>query len=98
VKNAQLQIQRNREKINQVLQNLAWVKSQFFKIKATELSHLAQKIELLNPIHILKRGFTITTIDGKLLKNAECLTAGQIISTQTDEALIQATITSIQKN
>lgn len=98
VKNAQLQIQRNREKMSQVVQNLAWVKNQFFKIKLTELSHLEQKIELLNPIHILKRGFTITTVNGKLLKNAKDLTAGQVISTQTDEALINATITSIEKN
>jgi exodeoxyribonuclease VII large subunit len=98
VKNAQLQIQRNREKMSQVIQNLAWVKNQFFKIKLTELSHLEQKIELLNPIHILKRGFTITTVDGILLKNAIDLTAGQVISTQTDEALINATITSIEKN
>ena len=98
VKNAQLQIQRNREKMSQVVQNLAWVKNQFFKIKLTELSHLEQKIELLNPIHILKRGFTITTVDGILLKNALDLTAGQVISTQTDEALINATITSIEKN
>ena len=98
VKNAQLQIQRNREKISQVVQNLAWVKNQFFKIKLTELTHLEQKIELLNPIHILKRGFTITTVDGILLKNAKDLTAGQVISTQTDEALINATITSIEKN
>lgn len=98
VKNAQLQIQRNREKISQVVQNLAWVKNQFFKIKLTELSHLEQKIELLNPIHILKRGFTITTVDGILLKNAKDLSAGQVISTQTDEALINATITSIEKN
>lgn len=98
VKNAQLQIQHNREKMSQVVQNLAWVKNQFFKIKLTELSHLEQKIELLNPIHILKRGFTITTVDGILLKNALDLTAGQVISTQTDEALINATITSIEKN
>lgn len=98
VKNAQLQIQRNREKMSQLVQNLAWVKNQFFKIKRTELSHLEQKIELLNPIHILKRGFTITTVDGKLLKNVEDLTAGQVISTQTDQALINATITSIEKN
>lgn len=98
VKNAQLQIQYNREKMSQVVQNLAWVKNQFFKIKLTELSHLEQKIELLNPIHILKRGFTITTVDGILLKNALDLTAGQVISTQTDEALINATITSIEKN
>ena len=98
VKNAQLQIQRNREKMSQVVQNLVWVKNQFFKMKLTELSHLEQKIELLNPIHILKRGFTITTIEGKLLKNAEGLVAGQLISTQTDNALINATITSIEKN
>lgn len=97
VKNAQLQVQRHREKMSQVVQNLAWVKNQFFKIKLTELSHLEQKIELLNPIHILKRGFTITTVDGILLKNAKDLTAGQVISTQTDEALINATITSIEK-
>lgn len=98
VKNAQLQIQRNREKMSQVVQNLAWVKNQFFKMKLTELSHLEQKIELLNPIHILKRGFTITTVAGKLLKDAKDLTVGQVISTQTDNALINATITSIEKN
>jgi len=89
VKNAQLQIQRNREKMSQVVQNLVWVKNQFFKMKLTELSHLEQKIELLNPIHIF---------DGILLKHAKDLAAGQVISTQTDEALINATITSIKKN
>jgi exodeoxyribonuclease VII large subunit len=98
VKNVQLQIQGNREKINQIVQNVSWVKNQFFKIKLTELSHLEQKIELLNPIHILKRGFTITTINGKLLKNAEKMSVGQVITTQTDQASIIATITSVEKN
>jgi hypothetical protein len=40
----------------------------------------------------LNRGFTITTIDGTLLKNISELENGQLMQTQTNEALIYSKI------
>ena len=92
VQHAQMQIQRNGDKINQVVQNLNWASNQYFKAKQLELEHALQKINLLDPIHILNRGFTITTIDGTLLKNISELENGQLMQTQTNEALIYSKI------
>ena len=92
VQHAQMQIQRNSDKINQVVQNLNWASNQYFKAKQLELEHALQKVNLLDPIHILNRGFTVTTIDGTLLKNISDLADGQLMQTQTNEALIYSKI------
>lgn len=98
VQHAQMQIQRNSDKINQVVQNLNWASNQYFKAKQLELEHALQKINLLDPIHILNRGFTITTIDGALLKNISDLENGQLMQTQTNEALIYSKIEKPNQN
>jgi exodeoxyribonuclease VII large subunit len=98
VQHAQMQIQRNGDKINQVVQNLNWASNQYFKAKQLELEHALQKINLLDPIHILNRGFTITTIDGTLLKNISELENGQVMQTQTNEALIYSKIEKPNQN
>jgi exodeoxyribonuclease VII large subunit len=98
VQHAQMQIQRNSDKINQVVQNLNWASNQYFKAKQLELEHALQKINLLDPIHILNRGFTITTIDGTLLKNISELENGQLMQTQTNEALIYSKIEKPNQN
>ncbi|MEN9941422.1 MAG: exodeoxyribonuclease large subunit [Bacteroidota bacterium] len=98
VQHAQMQIQRNTDKINQVVQNLNWASNQYFKAKQLELEHALQKINLLDPIHILNRGFTITTIDGALLKNISDLENGQLMQTQTNEALIYSKIEKPNQN
>jgi exodeoxyribonuclease VII large subunit len=98
VQHAQMQIQRNSDKINQVAQNLNWASNQYFKAKQLELEHALQKINLLDPIHILNRGFTITTIDGTLLKNISELENGQLMQTQTNEALIYSKIEKPNQN
>jgi exodeoxyribonuclease VII large subunit len=98
VQHAQMQIQRNTDKINQVVQNLNWASNQYFKAKLLELEHALQKINLLDPIHILNRGFTITTIDGTLLKNISELENGQLMQTQTNEALIYSKIEKPNQN
>lgn len=98
VQHAQMQIQRHTDKINQVVQNLNWASNQYFKAKQLDLEHALQKINLLDPIHILNRGFTITTIDGTLLKNISDLEAGQLMQTQTNEALIYSKIEKPNQN
>jgi exodeoxyribonuclease VII large subunit len=88
VQNAKIALEKNNAKINQLIQNLAWVQTQFFRQKETQLNHLEQKISLLDPIRVLKRGYTISTIDGKLLKNVEEIQAGQVLQTQTADEII----------
>jgi len=55
------------------------------------LSRAEQAIRHLDPAHILRRGYSITTLRGKILKDASLLKSGMAIDTQ----LQNGTVTSI---
>jgi len=58
------------------------------------LQHLEAQVRILDPIHILRRGFTITLKDGKAVKNAAEVKPGDVITTQLAEGQITSTTTS----
>ncbi len=55
------------------------------------LGRAEQAIRHLDPAHILRRGYSITTLRGKILKDASLLKSGMVIDTQ----LQNGTVTSI---
>jgi exodeoxyribonuclease VII large subunit len=52
-----------------------------FKTEKQTLELLSKNIELLSPESALKRGFTLTTKDGKIVKSAQELMKGDLIQT-----------------
>ena len=48
----------------------------------TELKHKTNSIELLSPKNIMKRGFSVTRMNGKVITNADEVRPGQLIETQ----------------
>ena len=42
-----------------------------YKPKKLELTNIISKLELLNPLSILKRGYTLTYIDNKIVKSVD---------------------------
>ena len=62
------------------------------------LQHLEAQVRILDPIHILRRGFTITLKDGKALKSAADVKPGDVITTQLAEGQITSTTSSTQPN
>lgn len=61
------------------------------------LSSLSDKLRLLEPKNILKRGYSITTKDGKTIVNSSDLQANDIVETQTYEGSFRSKVQSIEK-
>jgi exodeoxyribonuclease VII large subunit len=63
-----------------------------------KLNQIEKNIDLLNPIHILKRGYSITTLNGKIINENTGIANGQILLTTTADLKIQSNIIQIDKN
>lgn len=72
--------------------------NQLIKNSELSLAHLEKNVSNLSPMNILKRGFSITQIDGKSVRNAADLTKGDKIHTILFEGSINSTIHSIYPN
>ena len=62
----------------------------FFKSKKDELKHLEEKYELLSPEATLKRGFSITSVDGKIIRSKKEVKKGEEITTQLQDGEIKS--------
>lgn len=68
-----------------------------FHLNETRLNHLIQSMRLLDPINVLKRGYSITTLDGKTIDESNQPISGKKITTRTVNYSIESTIDSIEK-
>lgn len=60
--------------------------------RANECDSLTEKLHLLSPENILKRGYSITLKDGKAVKNASELLPGEQIQTRFYEGTVTSTV------
>ncbi|MBU1368752.1 MAG: exodeoxyribonuclease VII large subunit [Bacteroidetes bacterium] len=65
--------------------------------KASQLELADKTIQLLDPQQILKRGFSLSFQDGKLLQSAAQANAGSTLQTVLKDGTLISTITSIKK-
>jgi exodeoxyribonuclease VII large subunit len=56
------------------------------------LQLMKQRLESLDPRLLLKRGYTITTCGGKLVRSAEGLAEGEVLTTQTEKGNIYSIV------
>ncbi|HRS54263.1 MAG TPA: exodeoxyribonuclease VII large subunit, partial [Bacteroidales bacterium] len=63
-----------------------------------ELLHIEEKIKILDPINILKRGYSITLYNNKPIKNSEDIKEGDKIKTKLMNGELTSIITKINKN
>lgn len=67
------------------------------KTSLLAIENIDKNITMLNPINILKRGFSITYFNGKSIKDAAQLAEGEKINTVLYNGTIDSTITKIKK-
>jgi exodeoxyribonuclease VII large subunit len=60
--------------------------------------HLGEKIALLSPVNLLKKGYSISLFNGKPISNLQALKAGDQIQTQLLGGEIESTIIKIKDN
>lgn len=71
-------------------------KSSLLKNKNT-FEHAVQSIRLMNPINVLKRGFSITTFNGKTIGESNNVKNGDVVSTRTAKFTIESEVITMKK-
>ncbi|MFQ5901999.1 MAG: exodeoxyribonuclease VII large subunit [Thermodesulfobacteriota bacterium] len=60
--------------------------------KEQSLKNIEQAVRLLDPVNVLKRGYSITSLNGKILRSIENINKGDIIQTRLNKGLITSAV------
>jgi exodeoxyribonuclease VII large subunit len=71
----------NRQKLEYFTRQLVYSSQQFLSEHRHDVNLTKEKIRLLNPKNILKRGFSITSRNGEVVKSSKTLKKGDILKT-----------------
>lgn len=57
-----------------------------------KLENIETKLNLLNPENILKKGYSLTLVDGKIVKSINSVKKGNIIDTKFSDGIIKSEV------
>lgn len=69
-----------------------------YKDKIIKLDNLIEKLELINPLGVLKRGFSLTYIDNKVVKDINDVKEGNNLLIKLHNGEINTTVIDIKEN
>lgn len=72
--------------------------TKIYENKQNKYDHLIEKLEVLNPLNTLKRGYSITKINNKVVKDINNLKVDDSINISLSNGNIDAKITNIKEN
>jgi exodeoxyribonuclease VII large subunit len=81
----------NQLKLNLIRATKLSLKNHFSYIEGQE-----KVVNLLNPLNLLKRGYSLTLVDGKIVKSIAEIKEGQIIQSQFVDGIIDSEVISIK--
>ena len=88
-----------RTTINTVLQpNLIRSAKMSLKNSLILIEGQEKVVNLLNPLNLLKRGYSLTFVDGKVLKSVENIQKGQRIQTQFVDGIVDSEVIVVEKS
>jgi exodeoxyribonuclease VII large subunit len=56
------------------------------------LTGMLSRLEILDPVNVLKRGYSITTLKGKILKKTDEVSTGDILKTKLIDGEIDSRV------
>ncbi len=90
----QAKLQNQQYQLDSLSLNLEQGSPRLLKSAKDRLANLEQQVQLLDPLHVLKRGFSITrTADGRAVMAPQQVKTGERITTQLAGGLIESTVT-----
>lgn len=89
-------LQQDKHSIRILNQRLQLSSQHFFKDKYGELDNISRLINMADPIQLLKRGFSVTRINGKALQSLAEVKEGDTIETLLLDGKVKSTVTSTQ--
>ena len=70
----------------------------FISMQHDTIKNMEKVVALVDPMNVIKRGYTLTTINGELLKSVDQLQTGDVINTLTADGAASSKIISTKKN
>lgn len=58
----------------------------------TRLDGLARRLSAADPVNILRRGYSITTVNGRAVRDAGCLNVGDEVETRLEKGMFKAVV------
>lgn len=87
-----------RQELNNLQNALGHFSKNILQKNKTEISHMERQIALANPENLLKRGFSITKVNGKIIQSVNGLEENTEIVTQLVDGEIISTIQNIKQH
>lgn len=95
---AGLRLEREPGRLGLIAQRLSSSLSQRLEREKHQLQLMKQRLDSLNPELLLRRGYTITTCGGKIVRSTEGLAEGEVLTTQTEKGEIYSKVILCKKN
>ena len=97
-KNLLIKIDRNKVRIDNIKSKYVLNNPEsLYKDKKINLKNIIDKLELLNPLSILKRGYTVTYKDNKIIKNIDDISKNDIVNIRINDGYIDAKVIDVRK-
>lgn len=89
-------IQQGQNRLMLLRQRFLTANSQRIERERHRLQLMKQRLESLDPRLLLRRGYTITTCGGKIVRSTEGLAEGEVLTTQTEKGEIYSVIKMLE--
>lgn len=94
-KTAKVQVLQHEQSLKRESKNISAISKNQLQLNNTALNSIEKNIAILNPMNVLKRGYSITLLNGKSVKSTRTLKQGDEIKTLVMEGEITSTVTNL---
>jgi exodeoxyribonuclease VII large subunit len=91
-------IKNKKQGLKELTQMVMVSSKHMLSMKSMAIEQLGTKINLLDPVNVLKRGYSITFIKGNVIKDTAAVSKNDIISTRVFDGIITSIVDSIKEN
>ncbi|MBP9549100.1 MAG: hypothetical protein KBE86_08105, partial [Chitinophagales bacterium] len=98
IKDSNNYVMHKRVQLTQAASAVQYSLPRIFKQERIGLKHIEEKIQVMHPENILKRGFSITTLNGKLVQQIKNIKAGDLLQIKIYSGIITSEVITTKKN
>lgn len=92
-------IDNNKNKINNLSKSYVLTNPKLlYKDKQIEIKNIITKLELLNPLNILSRGYSITYLDDKALKSVKNINKNDTLKIKLTDGIIESKVINVKES
>ena len=98
IKNPLIMFDGKKQKIDLINKDLNIIMSKIIDNNKNKLNTIITKIELMNPLNILKRGYSITYLNDKVISDDDKISKDDIVNIKTNKREIKASVIEVKEN